>query len=52
MTETEINSENEYSGIFKSLTYTGTQVNYYFICKRKLWYFSNNIEMESESNNV
>lgn len=25
---------------------TGTQVNYYFICKRKLWLFSNNIQAE------
>lgn len=32
-----------------SLKYTGTQINYYFICKRKLWYFSNYIQMEQES---
>ena len=32
-----------------TLKYTGTQINYYFICKRKLWYFSNYIQMEQES---
>lgn len=25
---------------------TGTQINYYFICNRKLWLFANNIQME------
>ncbi len=28
---------------------TGTQINYYFICKRKLWLFSRNISMEHTS---
>ncbi len=27
----------------------GTQVNYYFICKTKLWLFSHNVTMEQES---
>lgn len=27
-------------------------VYYYFVCKRKLWYFSNEINMESENENV
>jgi len=31
---------------------TGTQVNYYFICKTKLWLFSHNIAMEHESDAV
>ncbi len=31
---------------------TGTQVNYYFICKTKLWLFSHNITMEHESDLV
>jgi CRISPR-associated exonuclease Cas4 len=44
--------EKDYSKLFKSLEYTGSQINYYFVCKRKLWYFSNNIEMERESGNV
>ncbi|MEM3192938.1 MAG: Dna2/Cas4 domain-containing protein, partial [Candidatus Parvarchaeota archaeon] len=32
--------------------FTGTQVNYYFVCKRKLWFFSHNIELESDSDLV
>lgn len=28
---------------------TGVMVYYYFICKRKLWYFLNNINMEQNS---
>lgn len=31
---------------------TGTKVNYYFVCHRKLWLFSRNIQMEHESENV
>lgn len=31
---------------------TGTKVNYYFVCKRKLWLFSHQIEMEEESDLV
>ena len=26
----------------------GTQINYYFICKTKLWLFSHNIQLEDE----
>lgn len=36
----------------ESPTYTGTQINYYFVCKRKLWYFSNDLSMEHNSDNV
>ncbi|OKY78763.1 MAG: CRISPR-associated protein Cas4, RecB family nuclease [Candidatus Methanohalarchaeum thermophilum] len=32
-----------------NLDITGVQVNYYFICKTKLWLFSNYIKMEEES---
>ncbi len=28
---------------------TGVMVYYYFVCKRKLWFFSNNLNMESSS---
>lgn len=35
-----------------TLYFTGTQINYYFVCKRKLWFFSHNIELESESDIV
>lgn len=30
----------------------GTKINYYFICKTKLWLFSHNIQMEQESDTV
>ena len=30
----------------------GTQINYYFICKTKLWLFSHNIHLEHENENV
>ena len=31
---------------------TGTQINYYFVCHRKLWLFSKGIHMEHESDTV
>lgn len=31
---------------------TGTHINYYFVCKRKLWLFANSIQMEHTSNTV
>ncbi|RWZ90754.1 MAG: CRISPR-associated protein Cas4 [Hydrotalea sp. AMD] len=31
---------------------TATHINYYFVCKRKLWLFSNGISMEHTSENV
>ena len=31
---------------------TGTEMNYYFVCERKLWLFSKGITMESESEAV
>ena len=31
---------------------TGTMIYYYFVCKRKLWCFSNQIRLEDESENV
>ena len=30
----------------------GTKINYYFICHTKLWFFSHNIQMEDNSENV
>jgi len=30
---------------------TGSNINYYFICKRKLWLFAHSIQMEQESEN-
>lgn len=38
--------------IENELLFTGVQVNYYFVCKRKLWLFSHNIGMEKESEAV
>lgn len=34
------------------LRFTGTQVNYYFLCKKKLWYFTHYIQMEQGSDAV
>lgn len=31
---------------------TGTKINYYFVCKRKLWLFNRDISMEHTSENV
>lgn len=31
---------------------TGVMVYYYFVCKRKLWYFVHEISMETENENV
>jgi len=36
----------------QALNYTGTQVNYYLICKRKLWLFSRGLDMEETSDLV
>ncbi len=35
-----------------SIRFTGTQINYYFLCRKKLWYFTKNIEMEHNSDAV
>jgi len=31
---------------------TGTEINYYFVCQRKLWLFAHQIRMEQESDRV
>jgi len=36
----------------KETFYTGTQVNYYVICPRKLWFFSHFLQMEENSDIV
>lgn len=43
-------SHNENSDI--PLGLTGTEINYYFICHRKLWFFAHHITMEQESDRV
>ncbi len=32
--------------------FIGTQINYYFVCQRKLWLFSHNLTMEHTSDTV
>jgi len=32
--------------------FTGTQINYYFVCRRKLWLFSHGLDMEHTSDTV
>ena len=34
------------------IEFTGTQISYYFVCKRKLWLFSRNIQFEQENEAV
>ncbi len=36
----------------ETIDITGTEFNYYHICKRKLWLFSHDIEMEQNSDTV
>src|SRR4030042_6227007 len=36
----------------EELRFTGTQVNYYFVCHRKLWFFSHDLSMEEKSDVV
>ncbi|MFL6210903.1 MAG: CRISPR-associated protein Cas4 [Pyrinomonadaceae bacterium] len=33
-------------------TFTGTEVGYYFICPKKLWWFAHGVTMEQESDRV
>lgn len=34
------------------MTFTGTHINYFFVCKRKLWLFSRGVQMEHTSDTV
>ena len=38
--------------LHRKLVFTGTQVNYFFVCRRKLWLFSHDLEMEEKSDLV
>lgn len=31
---------------------SGTMFYYYFVCKRKLWFFANEIQLENENEDV
>ena len=33
-------------------TFTGTEVGYYFVCPKKLWWFAHGVQMEQESDRV
>jgi hypothetical protein len=46
------NTHQVADSVERAVDYTGTQVNYYFICKRKLWLFSHGLEMEETSDLV
>ena len=37
---------------FEELKTNGVKINYYFICKRKLWLFDRKISMENQSDKV
>jgi len=34
------------------IRFTGTQINYYFVCIKKVWYFVHDIQMEQNSDAV
>jgi len=36
----------------QNLNFTGTQINYFFVCHRKLWLFTNDIRFEDENEYV
>jgi CRISPR-associated exonuclease Cas4 len=36
----------------QNLNFTGTQINYYFVCHRKLWLFTKDIRFENENEYV
>lgn len=38
--------------MFENTKVTGTEINYYFVCKRKLWFFAHGIQMEHTSDQV
>jgi CRISPR-associated protein Cas4 len=45
--------EDALSSFMDELTkFTGTEVNYYFVCPKKLWWFHHGVEMEQESDRV
>jgi CRISPR-associated exonuclease Cas4 len=38
--------------MFEDTRVTGTEVNYYFVCTKKLWFFAHGIQMEQTSDRV
>jgi len=49
-----ISLENTLSSkpLSRDLSFTGIQVNYYFVCRRKLWLFSHYLHLEADSDLV
>ena len=43
---------NSQETLQRKLIFTGTQVNYFFVCPRKLWLFSHGLDMEETSDLV
>jgi len=48
----EISDETKEYSLFRGLVFTGVEVNYFFVCRRKLWFFSRHLDLESESDLV
>ncbi len=44
--------ENNFNQVDFEIHFSGTQINYFFVCKRKLWLYSHNMELESDSDLV
>ena len=38
--------------MFDDIRVTGTEINYYFVCPKKLWFFTHGIQMEHTSDRV
>jgi len=47
-----VTAQQSLRSLEEALNFTGTQVNYFFICKRKLWLFTWGLEMEETSDLV
>ncbi len=43
---------NPSEDVQSNLSFTGTEINYYFVCIRKLWFFSHNLMLEADSDLV
>ena len=48
----KIMSNNVSQNLFQGLVFTGSQVNYFFVCWRKLWFFSRHLDLEADSDLV
>ena len=48
----ELKAEKSFNSMNELTKFTGTEVGYFFICKKKLWWFHRGIQMETESDRV